>query len=170
MVELTFNKWLKTDFRHQCAALVTKGGASRLAKRFMQKTNMRISILLLLILFPPTLFAGDYQLYVTTDTTTICNGIELKPYVEACEGATWRPLCQAQTVAEDLQSYFSGKEPSVKFLVSAFGNGHVTFCTEEARIIVSETLQKIKAKGNNERGRHLDDFISTTVPTNINKQ
>jgi hypothetical protein len=28
-------KWLKTDSRHQSAAHVTKGGASRLAERYM---------------------------------------------------------------------------------------------------------------------------------------
>ncbi len=32
-----YNKWLKTDSRHHSAAHVTKGGASRLAKRYVKE-------------------------------------------------------------------------------------------------------------------------------------
>jgi hypothetical protein len=39
----SYNKWLKTDSRHQGAAHVTKGGASRLAERYAQMEIHRIS-------------------------------------------------------------------------------------------------------------------------------
>ena len=121
---------------------------------------MKILVLAILILLPLYTKAGDYQLYITTEKTTKCEDKELKPYVESCAGATWRPLCQADVVSTDLVSYFEGKEPNVKFLVSAFSNGHVTFCTKKAREIISRTLKEIKNNGNNARGRHLDDFMA----------
>jgi hypothetical protein len=100
--------------------------------------------------------AGDYELYVWSKSPSECLS---KPLHAECNTSSDH-ACSAAEVSGDLKRYFAGMEPTIGSLVASFSNGHVSFCSDEAKVTVARALHEVEA---NKRGRQLRDFI------NVNK-
>src|SRR5258707_5175024 len=119
---------------------------------------MRFLFALSVILCSGPVCAGDYMLYVGGTDAQECK--DLPAFVTPCNQSSHQE-CSATRVSEDLRRYFAGAEPEINALVASFGNGHIKFCSNEAKHVVSQTLREIEKERTNKRGRHLADFIHT---------
>jgi hypothetical protein len=131
--------------------------------------NMKKMILIILLFWPYSVFAGDYELTVSDDINAPCTE-RVKRIHEWCKSQrdkglecrseeSW-PLKTSDEVIESIEIYFSGGEPPIKILLPAFSNGHIDFCSQKEKKKVYEALKAIKKKGMYKHNRHIDDFIN----------
>jgi hypothetical protein len=126
-------------------------------------------ILIILLIFPYPVFAGDYGLTVADDTNAPCTERARKIHewcksqrdkgLECRSDESW-PIKTSDEVIESIEIYFSGGEPPIKILLAAFSNGHIEFCSQKERKKIYEALMAIKKRGIYEHSRHIDDFIN----------
>lgn len=110
---------------------------------------MRNIILILFVLASPTSFAGDYMLYIANEGNA-----------SECAKATHWTVKTAREVSISFNQYFSGKDPNIGILSSAFANGHFRFCGSAEVNEVLSTLYGIQETGASANKSHLSDFIS----------
>lgn len=116
---------------------------------------MRLLLVSFSMLISSPLMAGDYMLYVGASTEE-CKNVAV--HVAPCNESSFH-VCSAEKVSEDLRLFFSGRNPQVQALAASFTNGHVKFCSSDAKHIVSKALHEIEASGKSKKGRQLSDFI-----------
>jgi hypothetical protein len=122
----------------------------------IQNHGMRFLAAMVVIICAGPVHAGDYMLYVFGADAKECK--DLPAFVGPCNQSSHH-ACSATRISEDLRRYFLGAEPEINALVASFGNGHLRFCSIEAKHVVSETLREIEKAGANKRGRQLADFV-----------
>ena len=110
---------------------------------------MKNTILILFILVSPASFAGDYMLYIANEGNT-----------SECAKATHWTVKTAKEVSASFHQYFSGQNPNIGILRSAFANGHFRFCGSAETNEVLSTLYGIQDTGATANKSHLSDFIS----------
>jgi hypothetical protein len=110
---------------------------------------MKNIIFVLFVLVSSPSFAGDYMLYIANDGNT-----------SECAKATHWIVKTANEVSLSFNQYFSGQEPNIGILRSAFANGYFRFCGSAEINEVLSTLYGIKETGATANKSHLGDFIS----------
>ena len=110
---------------------------------------MKNIILILFALVSSPTFAGDYMLYIANEGNT----------TECAKASHWT-VKTANEVSLSFNQYFSGQEPNIGILRSAFANGHFRFCGSVEINEVLATLYGIKETGATANKTHLGDFIS----------
>ena len=129
---------------------------------------MKTIILIIFLILPSQIYAGDYGLTVADDINAPCTERVRKIHewcksqrnkgLECRSEESW-PLKTSEEVIESIKIYFSGGEPPIGILLASFSNGHIEFCTNNEKKKIYDALKAIKKNGMYKHGRHIDDFI-----------
>lgn len=109
---------------------------------------MKIICLMLLLIVTCQVSAGDYMLFIAD-----------RDNKSKCAAQKYWAVKTSKELANAFEQYFSGKQPDIGILQTAFANGHYHFCGRKEIKTVLDTLYKIKADGPKEHSDHLVDFI-----------
>jgi len=104
-------------------------------------------------------YAGDYMLYVYKASADECKYHRVAKFIdESCDNqSTWQS-CAVSDVNTDIEKYLNNDtELKISTLAASVTNGHISFCSHEAKSLFQTKL--LALKGKIKKRRHLDEFI-----------
>ncbi|NRA62733.1 MAG: hypothetical protein HRU25_17935 [Psychrobium sp.] len=103
--------------------------------------------------------AGDYMLYVYNSSADECKYSRTARIIDkSCTKQKSWQSCTVEDVAIDIEKYLND-EPQLKIfsVAASLTNGHVSFCSNNAKLLFQQHLLSLRGKIKNKR--HLNDFI-----------
>jgi len=104
-------------------------------------------------------YAGDYMLYVYKTSADECKYHRVAKFIdENCDKQKPWQSCEVSLVNKDIEKYLNNDtELKISTLAASVTNGHISFCSREAKSLFQTNLLALKGKIKNER--HLKEFI-----------
>jgi len=103
--------------------------------------------------------AGDYWLYIYNSSSSECKYHRPAKFIdESCDKQSAWQSCAVSDVNRDTEKYLNNNsELKIFALAASVTNGHISFCSREAKLLFHKNLLSLNTKVQNQR--HLNEFI-----------